>query len=404
MVDSIISEMSIDKAIDVLADIYINMVKLKASYKTVPSPFLWGPPGVGKSDGVRLLAEKIEKGTGKKVVVTDIRLLLFSPIDLRGVPVADPTRTFTDWLKPRILDFDPSEDAVNILFLDELSAASASVQTAAYQITLDRKVGEHELPGNTIVIAAGNRPSDSTAMNRMSPALANRMMHFNICADYTAWKNWALNKGNVHPLVLGFIASSVDNLYCFEKGSAEQAFPSPRSWMFVSNILNLMGDGADISKLREVIAGCVGMGAAIEFVAWCRSLKDLPKAEDVFAGRYIECPESPDTLHALLSSMSAYAIGREQAADGTELGEEGTKAVGVKLGEDEAKASGKGLSSDEINNLCRFCEDIPVDYAVGFYKTMLPNEHIKKKIIRNPLFRDWGRKHRRALASAGYEV
>ena len=38
---------------------------------------------------------------------------------------------------------------VNILFLDEISAAPQSVQAAAYQITLDRVVGEHKLQVRT---------------------------------------------------------------------------------------------------------------------------------------------------------------------------------------------------------------------------------------------------------------
>ena len=92
---------------------------------------LMGPPGIGKSDTVRQLAAGLEEGTGKKVVVTDVRLLLFSPVDLRGVPVPDATRTFTDWLRPRVFDMDGSDGIVNLLFLDELSAAGAGDVGAA---------------------------------------------------------------------------------------------------------------------------------------------------------------------------------------------------------------------------------------------------------------------------------
>ena len=121
---------------------------------------LWGPPGVGKSQGVRQIASEIREKTGKKVEVTDVRLLLFNPVDLRGIPTANEDKTLAVWLKPKIFQMDPSEDVINFLFLDEISAAPQSVQAAAYQITLDRTVGEHKLPENCVVIAAGNRVTD----------------------------------------------------------------------------------------------------------------------------------------------------------------------------------------------------------------------------------------------------
>ena len=142
----------------VLAEIYAGAVSSGADLKALPTPFLWGPPGVGKSEGVRQLAELLEQKTGKSVRVTDVRLLLFSPVDLRGVPVADRNREFTNWLRPRLFAMDGSREVINLLFLDELSAAPQSVQAAAYQICLDRTVGEHRLPDNCIVIAAGTAP------------------------------------------------------------------------------------------------------------------------------------------------------------------------------------------------------------------------------------------------------
>ena len=88
--------------------------------------------------------------------MTDVRLLLFNPVDLRGIPAANADRTLAVWLKPKIFQMDESENVLNLLFLDEISAAPPSVQAAAYQITLDRMVGEHRLPENCIVIAAGD--------------------------------------------------------------------------------------------------------------------------------------------------------------------------------------------------------------------------------------------------------
>jgi hypothetical protein len=98
-------------------------------------------------------------------------LLLFNPIDLRGIPTANEDKTLAIWLKPKIFQMDPSDEVINILFLDEISAAPQSVQAAAYQITLDRVVGEHKLPENCIVIAAGNRTTDMDIYEELQDVL-----------------------------------------------------------------------------------------------------------------------------------------------------------------------------------------------------------------------------------------
>ena len=375
-----IPEMPVTNVINELASIYIPLIRGQMPYSSIPSPFLWGPPGVGKSDGINELAEVLEKETGKKVKVTDIRLLLFSPIDLRGVPIADESRHFTDWLKPRILDLDSSEDVVNILFLDELSAAPQSVQAAAYQLTLNRSIGEHKLPDNTFVMAAGNRTTDRAVAYKMPSALANRMMHYEICVDFKTWSQWAIEKGNIHPYVLGYLSYDMSKLYVTDKSIDEVAFPTPRSWMFVSSILNTLGEIEDIGKCHSIISSCVGMGTAVEFIAWSKVYKDLPKTEDIFNGKAVSYPNSPDALYALIGSMTTYAVRREK----------------------ETEAS--GLTITELENVSRFCANIPADYAMSFYINIIGSKPIQMKLMKSPSFIEWSKRHKRVLASAGYSV
>ena len=175
-----IPSMTVGKAVDKLSHAYTTVIQNRLPVKTMPSVMLWGPPGVGKSQAIRQIAKKIEDSTGKSVNVTDVRLLLFNPIDLRGIPTSNADKTLAVWLKPQIFQMDSDDNIVNILFLDEISAAPQSVQAAAYQITLDRVVGEHKLPDNCIVIAAGNRTTDKSVAFKMPKALANRLMHVEI--------------------------------------------------------------------------------------------------------------------------------------------------------------------------------------------------------------------------------
>ena len=97
-----IPNVSVSELVGRLGALYGHAVENGVPFRSLPTPFLWGPAGIGKSEGVRQLAALLEKETGKTVTVTDVRLLLFSPVDLRGVPVADEHRQFTNWLKPRL--------------------------------------------------------------------------------------------------------------------------------------------------------------------------------------------------------------------------------------------------------------------------------------------------------------
>lgn len=203
----------------------------------IPSVNLVGPMGVGKSSAVWDISHRLSLRLDVPVHVTDIRLLNFSPVDLRGIPTADAGREFTVWLKPKI--FDLAEDSLNILFLDEISSAPQSLQATAYQIALDKKIGEHTLPNNCIVICAGNRTTDKSVAFRMPKALANRLMHFEIRADFESWYEWALAEG-LDARVLGYLAFNNSRLNT-EPNTEELAFPTPRSWEFVSRMLQTMG-------------------------------------------------------------------------------------------------------------------------------------------------------------------
>lgn len=351
-----IPNMSIGKACELLSNAYISIINKGLSVANIPSAMLWGPPGVGKSQGVREIAEKIEKQTNKKVKVTDVRLILFNPIDLRGIPTSNEDKTLAVWLRPQIFNMDDSEDVINILFLDEISAAPQSVQAAAYQITLDRTIGEHKLPDNCIVIAAGNRVTDKSVAYKMPKALANRLMHFEIESNFDSWLKWAIEKG-VNEKVVGFLSFKRDKLMCFDNTNDDLAFATPRSWELVSTLLNDVKDNDD--NMIELIGGIVGMGNALEFKTWLRVYKHLPNIEDIFKGKDCEIPKTSDSLFALASSMVAYV--REHKKD-----------------------------LKDIANSIRYAKNLPVEYSVMLLKDYLYiDDELKSKLLKMPEYIKW---------------
>ena len=351
-----IPNMNIGKIVDELINTYSSVIGKNLSASIIPSVMLWGPPGVGKSQAVRQIAKGIEASTGKKTVVTDVRLLLFNPIDLRGIPTSNQDKTLAVWLKPQIFQMDESDDVVNILFLDEISAAPQSVQAAAYQITLDRVVGEHKLPDNCIVIAAGNRVTDKSVAFKMPKALANRLLHIDVEGNFDSWKKWAI-ANNINEKVIGFLSFRQSYLMGFKASSDDLAFPTPRSWEMVSNLLNCVSD--DIDKMYSLISGLVGVGVAVEFRTWCNVYKDLPDINEIFKGKMPAVPSKADVMYALISSMTAYA--REHKDN-----------------------------IDEITNSIKYAQQIPPDFSAVLMKDyMYLDKNYKEKLMRIPEFSRW---------------
>ena len=313
-----------------------------------------GAPGVGKSASVMSIKENVEKATGKRVDVTDVRLMLQNPVDLRGVPVADATKTKAVWLRPQIFDMDPSEDVINILFLDELSAAPPSVQAASYQILLDNKVGEHELPKNCYVIAAGNRVTDKSVAYKLPKAAANRMTHFDIIPDIDDWKLWAF-KHNINSKIIGFLNFKPSLLNKFDPSSDENAFPTPRSWETVNDFIEIYGG---INEAFECIAGTIGLAAAGEFKRYCEVYTKIPNVDDVFAGKEIEMPTKPDILYALSSAISAKS---------------------------------KGITKAKMENVLQFTLKMPKEFAVLTIKDMLLVDGVKGVMISASSWREWSK-------------
>lgn len=263
---------------------------LSAAIRARRPVFLWGPPGVGKSQVVAQVAA----GSGLRLV--DVRAVLLDPVDLRGLPHINGDGR-AHWAIP---DFLP-KDGQGIIFLDELNAAPPLVQASCYQLILDRKLGEYSLPDSWSIIAAGNRETDRAVISRMSSALANRFIHLNFEVDLNDWVSWALS-ASIQVEVMAFIRFRPALLHVFDPLKNEKTFPSPRTWEYVSDILKVNPDpGVEF----ELIAGTVGEAAAAEFMGFLKIYRELPDPDAVLvdpAGSPV--PADPAALYAICGALS----------------------------------------------------------------------------------------------------
>lgn len=253
--------------------------------------FIHGSPGIGKSYIINEMAE--ERGWD----IIDVRLSQLDAVDLRGIPTIEEGQT--KWMPPVFL---PKEAKNGILFLDELNSAPPSIQAAIYQLVLDRKLGEYELPEGWRIVSAGNRINDKGIVFRLPSPLSNRMVHLVLESAYEDFKEWAMSEG-VHPYIIGFLGFRRDLLSSEipKETETNPAFATPRSWAMLSRIIST--SSKDINTLATLAYGSVGYAAGLEFMSYIKVYKELPNIDALLQGEDRELPESPGSLYALNSAL-----------------------------------------------------------------------------------------------------
>jgi len=314
-----------------------------ASVKRKRPVMLWGPPGVGKSEVVESIVTDAQ-AAGKTAKLYDMRLSMCEPTDIMGIPFFNSESTTMAWAPPSLLPkaSDAEDYDLVILFLDELNGAAPAVQAAAYQLILNRRVGEYELPDNVAVVAAGNRETDKGVTYRMPKPLANRFIHFEVKVHFEDWQEWAISNGVIADVV-GYLTAKKNDLFKFDPKSPDHSFPTPRSWTFVSEILQ-DSDGFTEGELTDMIIGTIGQGTALSFAAHRKTAALLPDPTLILKGKVTELKTKEISAMFSLATSLAYEL----------------KAFNEEIG--------RSIEQDEMNQY--------INNAIGFWM-----EHFEPEMI-----------------------
>jgi hypothetical protein len=367
-------------------------VAIRAMMPTNRAIFMWGPPGISKSQVSQQVA------TEERMAFIDMRLSQMDPTDLRGIPYptkvggVEGVRWSTPYIMPRDLDLnfvvaveaeetpvyfgnpvgsngvhyctnpkvevrpiniDPKHplravvkpnsetldsfvvaiyDAADydakgdkaspvagkvrvlvkgetraILALEEFNSAPPSVQAAAYQLVLDRRLGEYEVPNLVYIMGMGNRDTDKGVTYKMPTPIMNRFVHLEMRVDFDDWQRWAL-LNTVSSEVVGYLTAFKNHLFEFEPGTAARGFATPRSWEFVSDILLQNEDLPDMVMLA-LISGAVGDGIGVQFTEFRKIAKDLPQADHILSGKLKKMPKKVEvSLAYALTTTLCYEL------------------------------------------------------------------------------------------------
>ncbi len=367
-------------------------VAIRAMIPTQVSLFLWGPPGISKSQ----VSSQVATSLG--IAFIDVRLSQMDPTDLRGIPfpviingehgvrwspplvlprdlnlietretnyaetivfefsglnpegsngiryITDPkfdvrcvggkgearivsksaTRVEVgiydgETLVPGAVRFHVTGKARAIIALEEFNSAPPSVQAAAYQLVLDRRLGEYVVPEGAYLMGMGNRDTDKGVTFKMPTPIMNRFDHIEMVTNFDDWQAWALDRG-IHAQVVGYLSAFKESLFRFDAGTAARGFPTPRSWEFVSKILQA-NEFLSEQIAIGLVTGAIGDAEGAKFMAFRKIAHELPRAEEILNGTLVTMKKKVEVqLAYALTTTLCYEL-RERAEKIKRLGE-----------------------------------------------------------------------------------
>jgi hypothetical protein len=232
---------------------------LKNANKARLSLLIFGHPGIGKSQLVQEYANEV------KLPLVDVRASYLDPTDISGIPFANKEDKVAEFYRPK---FIPTDNA--ILFLDEINQAAPLVQSALFQLILDRRIRDIKLSDTVQIVAAGNFSEDSNLVYELPLPLLTRFMRVELQnPTLEAWTSWAKEHG-IDERIIAFLSWKPDMLYSPKKELL------PRTWEFASRSMLVAVDrSATLTKdlledLRPIIGSTLGQGPGYEFIEFIK--------------------------------------------------------------------------------------------------------------------------------------
>lgn len=270
------------------------------------SLMIFGGAGIGKSQAVKQIADSLF-GPGDNLV--DFRLADKDNTDLTGVQIPytdDNGVTRTVYALPDFWPRDPNWKG--IVFLDELLHAETYLQKLAFQIMLDRRIGTYQFPEGAVLVSAGNRSGDGTAVTPLEAPLANRMMLVELVYSATVFiEDFAMQNG-VHSSIIGFLSRKNSAIENYEEmlDIGCPSYATPRTWVFASDVLYDHDAGLLSATLAKVaLQGFIGTPLMTELWAYHTKLRDMVPIEDVMNGTARDPGNLPSDSLWILGSEGA---------------------------------------------------------------------------------------------------
>ena len=298
----------------------MNTKAIAVAIQTKRPVILWGAPGGGKTSWITELARVLNRHL--EIVIASIH----DPSDF-GLPIVVDRQVIyspAPWARRLV------EAGGGILCFDEATTAPPAMQAGLLRVLHEGWVGDTPLPKNTLKILAANPSETTTGTWLFSPPLANRICHLDWDVSTDQWvegmsfgwdslykdlpaipDDWEAGVPMQRRLIASFIRirSVLRNAQPEDQEAAGKAWPSGRTWDMAAD-MRAAGESVGLpeTEIQELMAGCVGTAAALEYITWKEKL-DLPDPHDMLKNpSKIKLPERDDQLFAALTGMVSCAL------------------------------------------------------------------------------------------------
>ena len=256
--------------------------------------------GTGKSTLIKDIGVKLSTDAAKWVTYI-LSLAQMDAAEIAGVIFmkdGEAARSKPFWFVQ--LEKLAKENHAVILFLDELPQAPVSNMNVAAQLVYERRIGDHRLPDNVVMVSAGNKKSERAGTNNMPWHLVERLMFLNIDVDVDDTVAYLSSVG-VKPVITGFIRYRPELLSKADRDNNQGS--SPRAYERLNTILNMNLNEVD---KREAVASMLGDGICAEFFGFMKVHNELISFEDVVSNPMsAKISEDPAINYALASLISS---------------------------------------------------------------------------------------------------
>ena len=229
-----------------------------------------GDPGGGKTT----IIIEAAKEAGQDLIIEHPSIA--DPTDYKGLPVMqkDGTAKFAPiGLIARLLKITKR----TIVCADDFGQAAHATQAAFMQLVHGGRLNDVQLRTDLITwVLLTNGTGDRAAVNALLEPVKSRFHTLvTLECDVNDWCQWAYASGKIAPEIIAFIRFKPDLLNKFEPSRDFKNCPSPRTVHHASDLFL-----AGLTD-KDVIAGAVGEGWALDFLSFLRVYQDLPSLDGI---------------------------------------------------------------------------------------------------------------------------
>lgn len=184
-------------------------------------PYIFGPPGIGKSALYKEIAEELGIGYVTFSLTHQVKS------GMQGLPTISELNgeKITEFTIPdiiaEVLKAEQKGFSKGILLLDEFNCASEAIMPMMLEFLITRSIGAYTLPDGWIIVLCGNPPEYNRSARLFDAAIMDRVRKIDVIAEYEDFAEYAA-ENNIHPLICDYLKHNPSDLYYINNSNHSQ--------------------------------------------------------------------------------------------------------------------------------------------------------------------------------------